>query len=329
MTTTLGRIFAGALLCAGFAAAAEAEPVADLRSGQTGRIEFRTLDRRGAVIWGDLTLAPGGAAKMPAIVMVHGSGGRNASREGRYAAALGKLGVAIFALDSFGPRGVRNTVRDQRSVSGRTMIGDAFASLRILATHPRIDRRRIGIVGFSKGGTVALETAAPQFVQHYLGGQDLRFAAHIMFYPWCGLQFRTIRPTPAPLLMLIGGSDDYTGVALCRRYVERMAAAGLAARLVVYPGAPHAFDMTALRGRLELRSAQNFRECHALRDDDLWLIDPRTMRRMASMGEARAYFRSCMIRGASIGPDTEARRRAMVEVTQFVAARLLGRRRAQ
>ena len=202
--------------------------------------------------------------------------------------------------------------------------GDAFASLRILATHPRIDPTRIGIVGFSKGGTVALETAAPQFVQHYLGGQALRFALHVMFYPWYGLQFRKIRPTKVPLVMIIGGADDYTGVAPCRRYIERMQAVGLNARLVVYPGALHAFDMAALPRRLELRSAQNYRKCHALRDEDLWLIDPRTMRRMASLRVARDYFRACMFRGASVGPDPVARRKAMAEVKQLVATHLLG-----
>ncbi|MDH3233701.1 MAG: dienelactone hydrolase family protein [Alphaproteobacteria bacterium] len=323
---TVAASAGAALVAVLVTAGARAEPVADLRAGPTGKIEFRSLARDKAVIWGDLTLAPSGAARMPLMVLVHGSAGRNASREGRYAATLGKLGVATFALDSFGPRGVRRTVGNQRRVSGRTMIGDTFASLRILATHPRIDPRRIGVIGFSKGGTAALETAAPQFVQHYLGRQDLRFALHIMFYPWCGLQFRSIRPTPVPLLMIIGGSDDYTGVAPCRRYIERMQAAGLNARLVVYPGALHAFDMEALRGRLELRSAQNFRKCHALRDDDLWLIDPRTMRRMASLHEARAYFRSCMFRGASVGPDPAARHKAMAEVTRIVIARLVGGR---
>lgn len=323
----LAAALAGAALVVVLAAAgARADPVTDLRAGPTGKIEFRSLARDKAVVWGDLTLPSSDAVRMPLMVLVHGSAGRNASREGRYAATLGKLGVATFALDSFGPRAVRSTVGNQRRVSGRTMIGDTFASLRILATHPRIDPARIGVIGFSKGGTAALETAAPQFVQHYLGRLDLRFALHIMFYPWCGLQFRSIRPTPVPLLMIIGGSDDYTGVAPCRRYIKRMQAAGLNARLVVYPGALHAFDMEALRGRLELRGAQNLRECHALRDDDLWLIDPRTMRRMASLREARAYFRSCMIRGASVGPDPAARRKAMAEVTQIVMARLIGGR---
>ena len=258
------------------------------------------------------------------MIVHHGSAGPSPQREGRYAARLVELGIAAFVIDSFGPRGARRTVENQARVSGRTMVGDAFAALRTLAAHPRLDPKRIGIIGFSKGGTVAVNTAATQFVRRYLGSTALRFAAHISFYPWCGLQFRTIRGTGAPLLMLIGGADDYTGVSHCRRYSERMRKAGMNARLVVYPGAHHAFDHGRVSRRIVLRRAQNFSGCHALRADDLWVIDPKTNQRMGSLRIVRDYFRACMTRGATIAPDAGARRRAMADVTRFARTHLLG-----
>jgi len=306
------------------AGATHADPVRSLDAGAAGRIEFRSLGRDNAVVWGDFALARSSAAKQPAMVVVHGSSGPSPHREGRYARELGKLGIATFVLDSFGPRGVRNTSGKQNRVSMDKVIGDAFAGLRLLATHPRIDRERIGVIGWSKGGGVALNLSASQFLSRYLGGRGLRFAMHISFYPWCGMQFRTVRPTRAPLLMIIGGADDYNGVADCRRYIGRMRAAGMNARLVVYPGAHHAFDHNPRIGRRRLTRAQNFRNCRLFMDDGLQLIDPRSQQRMRSRREVWSYFRSCATRGATIAPHPAARRRAMADVKRFVAAHLLG-----
>lgn len=331
-TPTMGRIAAflgialGALSLGTLPASAPAvaEGVTDLRAGPAGRIAFRSLASDGKVIWGELKLPESSKATLPAMVVHHGSAGPSPEREGRYANRMVELGIAAFVIDSFGPRGTGTTVDNQARVSGRTMVGDAFAALKTLAAHPRIDRRRIGIVGFSKGGTVALNAVGAQFVRTYLGGTELRFAAHIAFYPWCGLQFRTIRGTGAPLLMLIGGADDYTGVRHCRRYVERMRTAGMNARLVVYPGAPHAFDHGRVTRRMVLRGAQNFSGCYALRADDLWVIDPKTNQRMGSLTHVRDYFLACMTRGATVGPDATAARRAMADATRFARTQLLG-----
>ncbi|HET8533473.1 MAG TPA: dienelactone hydrolase family protein [Methylomirabilota bacterium] len=87
-------------------------------------------------------------------MIAHGSGGVD-TREAAWADRLGALGFSTFVVDSFTPRNVRETATDQARLPTAANVADAMAALRLLATHPRIDPDRIGIVGFSKGGQVA------------------------------------------------------------------------------------------------------------------------------------------------------------------------------
>ena len=90
------------------------------------------------------------------MVIAHGSGGILAGREDAWAARLNGLGIATFVVDSFAPRGLSSTARDQSRLSTMANLADALAALKLLATHPRIDPARIGVMGFSRGGQVAL-----------------------------------------------------------------------------------------------------------------------------------------------------------------------------
>ena len=81
------------------------------------------------------------------MVIAHGSGGILAGREDAWAARLNGLGIATFVVDSFAPRGLSSTARDQSRLSTMANLADALAALRLLATHPRIDPARIGVMG--------------------------------------------------------------------------------------------------------------------------------------------------------------------------------------
>jgi dienelactone hydrolase len=85
-------------------------------------------------------------------------------------------------LDSFTGRGIAFTAEEQSQLSSLAMIGDAYRALELLATHPRIDPARIAVMGFSKGGAVALYSALTRF-QRLHGPAGARFAHHIAFYP--------------------------------------------------------------------------------------------------------------------------------------------------
>jgi dienelactone hydrolase len=205
-----------------------AQTVSDLRDGRSGEVRFASSSPGGPTslitnrastveVLGTLSLPPG-TARVPAMVVVHGSGGVSAGREHAWAKRLGDMGVAAFVTDSFRPRGVTTTAEDQSRVSTVSMVADAFNALKLLSTHPRIDPNRIGIMGFSKGGQVSLYTALEPFRRAV--SPNLRFATHVPLYPSCALPYISREITGAPMLVLMGGADDYTPAAQCERYVE-------------------------------------------------------------------------------------------------------------
>jgi dienelactone hydrolase len=241
------------------------EAVTSLADGRAGKIHFASqtpagyfaLARRESnpkvVVFGTLRLPPPSAGRVPAMVIAHGSAGVD-QRESWWAETLTKLGLATFVVDSFTPRGVRQTATDQSQLSTAANVADALAALRLLGTHPRIDPQRVGVIGFSKGGQVALYSALEPFRRAVID-DDARFAAHVALYPYSNDWYTAARVTGAPMLLLLGGRDDYTPAEACRGYAEWFKAAGGDTTVIVYPDAYHDFDDTSLRARARDRQA--------------------------------------------------------------------------
>ena len=177
------------------------------------------------------------------MVISHGSGGILADREPMWAERLRKQGVATFLVDSFAPRGIASTGADQSRLPLAASIADALHALQLLSTHPRIDPTRIGIIGFSKGGQVALYTALEPFREAVMGKDGERFALHIALYASCSIPYKGAPVSDAPILLLLGGADDYTPSAHCGRYANWLREHGGNVDLNVIKGGHHGFDL--------------------------------------------------------------------------------------
>lgn len=284
----------------------------------------QTFKGRAITVTGELSLPPG-SRKVPAMIVHHGSGGISDARERRYAREFVSMGVAALVLDSFTARGVTSTVRDQAAVSTRDMLDDAFAALKALAAHARIDDKRVGIVGFSKGGSVALLAAHETRAAPVLP-PGLRFALHVPVYPSCVTQHYKPKTTGAPIYMLLGGADTYVGVTPCRDYATALKAEGARIETSVYPGAMHGFD-----GGSAYRNprGQNYSRCiFDQQPDGTWkerisgIVTSDATGKIIEAANKQALAR-CMTLGVEGGPNAAAKTKAMADLKTYVQRHLL------
>lgn len=239
---------------------AMATPVENLAGGQTGRIEYQSMNppnrweyarlnmqnTQQAVVWGDLLMPKNISGKVPALVLSHGSSGISPAAYDVWARDMNAAGVAIFIIDSFKPRGVDQTATDQSKVTFPAQTADALNALKLLATHPQIDSTRIYNIGMSRGGGVAFDTAWPTW-QRPVNTNGAKFAGHIALYPsGCDVRFRTDdrEKATAPIFMALASIDgeDWQSGSNCVKYVEDLAKKGNAIKFKEYKGTYHGFD---------------------------------------------------------------------------------------
>ena len=198
------------------------------------------------------TFMPSGPGPHPAVVMLHGCGGAYA-KDGRLNARhrmwgeyLASHGYLALMLDSFTSRGVKELCTQrmaERTLRPAERAGDAFAALAWLAKRPDVDARRIGLLGWSHGGSTVLETV------DQVPPAEPRFSAAIAFYPGCTPKAREgARFHPrAPLLMLVGEADDWTPPEPCKQLAAKAKGHGESVEIVSYPDTYHDFDNPALK----------------------------------------------------------------------------------
>jgi dienelactone hydrolase len=281
--------------------------------------------RPAAMAQGQLALPPDAAleTKLPAVVLVHGSGGIYPELFSYWVKLFNAQGIAVLVIDVFGPRGVKSTGEDQSQVPFAADTADAFAALGMLASHPRIDAKRIAVMGFSRGGITAVRSGALPIIQGSAPA-GLRFAAHVALYSGgCAGQLAvTAKPgafSPEPMLFVHGDADDYAAMSDCRIYAQRIQAAGTPTEFVVLPGVGHKFDLDSPK-RVMLPANTKTREGCPLEYD---LLDLKTRDRRSgevlSADQAREINRElCSAKGASVQGNPQAREAAGQAVIGFL-----------
>ena len=207
------------------------------------------------------TRKPGRA---PALVHLHGRGGCYSSlAHGRYDATTltqrhlfwarfwAARGCFVLIVDSFGPRGYpagfaagTHAQRPPAVDEVKVRPLDAYGGLRFLGQHSEIEPARVGLQGWSNGGSAALATMATRTLQAVGLAADAGFRAALAFYPGCGLNgaFRDGYTIYAPVQILIGTADEEVSPPRCEALVHDNRRPDNAIAIKLYPDATHDFD---------------------------------------------------------------------------------------
>ncbi|RQH00570.1 dienelactone hydrolase family protein [Paraburkholderia dinghuensis] len=104
-------------------------------------------DGKRVTIAGELRLPRSSGGRLPAVILLHPSGGISGAVTD-WEAYLLSMGVATVIADSFTSRGVVNTINNQSQLGRLAQIEDAYRALAVLAKDPRIDGNRVMLMGF-------------------------------------------------------------------------------------------------------------------------------------------------------------------------------------
>ncbi len=203
--------------------------------------------------------------KRPAIVMMHGrAGAYSTAAKGIYDAttlsqrhrAWGELwareGYVALLVDGFGPRGYsqgfprgsyESRPAELNEITVRPL--DAYGALAYLASREDVDSKRVGLQGWSNGGSATLATMATNHPKPASGVEPGLFVAAIALYPACGLkgQFAAEAYKPyAQVEVFHGTADEEVSPKRCETLVNRSREAGGDISILLYPGATHSFD---------------------------------------------------------------------------------------
>ena len=201
---------------------------------------------------------PEGLGPFPAVVILHdcsGLGPRSSGAPARWSRELVARGYVVVIPDSFTTRGFPEGVctdasgsRGEVAPARRTI--DAYAALAHARALPFVDRRRVGVMGGSHGGSTTLAAmAAPESEWEALArAKRGGFAGAVALYPGCRATLGSwhadtgIYRAVAPLLILIGDKDDWTPAGPCVALARSSQSTEHPVEIVVYPGARHSFD---------------------------------------------------------------------------------------
>jgi dienelactone hydrolase len=255
---------------------------------------------------------------VPAVILLHGSGGILPSRELTYAPQLARLGVAALVVDSFGARRDRGTEYLDRilNITETMILADAYTGLGFLAARREIDPRHVVLTGFSYGAMSTMYGLYAQFADK-LAPPGLRFAGHVAFYGPCIARFDDSRTTGAPLLMLIGGKDELVDQRRCAEVAADLRRGGSRVATIVYPDAVHQWD-GALAPRL---SGSNLSGCSLRVERDGTITDQDTGLEMSGAFRRKLILGLCTLgaRPYPIARDDRVRAQATADYGRFLA----------
>jgi len=258
-------------------------------------------------ISGELRLPTAGKDKLPAVVLMHGGLGVVGFVDD-WARELNGMGIATFIPDSVTGRGIPNVVK----IGRLSALEDAYRSLDLLARHPRIDAKRIAVMGFSSGAHVALYSAMTRFQRTYASEGSPGFAAYLAFYPICHYGYRDRENVDGkPIRIFHGTADQIAPIKACQDYVAALQKAGKDAKVHSYDGAGHVFDWVMQKEPRKVPGAMLTGQCRLQEGDGGAMLNLDT-------GKPFTPKDACVRKGVTYTYHAEAHAAATKDVHAFL-----------
>jgi dienelactone hydrolase len=177
----------------------------------------------------------------PHAVVILAPGSRGVTQDIlKYAQELTSVGLAVYALDPFAGRGIKDTVSDQGALTRAASSYDVLAAARMLAAQSSIDRQRIGALGCSRGGLAVLLAAQQQMTKAVLG-EKMSLKAIMAAWPACSYQFEHPTTAPTAIRLLVGDSDNWVSPVQCQGQATAMLGYNPRVSIRFFEGAYHGF----------------------------------------------------------------------------------------
>lgn len=254
-TARLGLVLAGALM---------ALPAAAQRERLPERVTFQSADGKTTLVGYLFAPARRTNARVPAVVMMHGRAGAYSSlangiydastlskRHQAWGALWAEQGNVAMLVDGFGPRGYprgfpRGSYEARPAELNEMTIRplDAYGALDYLRTRADVAADRIGLQGWSNGGSATLAAVSADVRALKNPTPATGFRAALVFYPACGLkgQFESGYRAYTPVRVFMGTADEEVSPRRCADLIEKSRASGGDIEIRLYEGATHSFD---------------------------------------------------------------------------------------
>ncbi len=255
--------------------------------------------------------------KYPLIIGVAGSLGWG-EHHYKYLKMYQEMGIATFELNSFKSRSITSTVGTQNEITMAAMILDAYKAFEVLAEHPKIDKDKVSITGWSLGGGVTLFSAWLPLKEAI--NKELSFASHLAFYPPCFINPDNTDFSQSPIHILIGELDNWTPSAPCNDLVNKLSSKTNIG-LTIYKDSYHSFDRDAPVIRDE--NAYNFSDCIFRLDEKGNILMNYLNIPMSNPFLQKIGFVMCVTRGVYFGGNTQAREKSFTFSKEFMKETLL------
>ena len=176
--------------------------------------------------------------RYPALVLLHGAGGAVGYWAQRFAPAVTRFGVGLYAPNYFDKTGTDRATREM-ILDGEhfpAWLASVEDAVEHVARRPSVDPDRIALLGISLGGYLAMAAATVS--------RRLRAVIELSGGMPPGWEER-VTPAMPPVLVLHGEQDAVVPVAEARKLERLLKTAGVSHQAEIFPAETHWFGAAA------------------------------------------------------------------------------------